>query len=395
MALVEFLKANEMEILATTEKMSSVLAGVRPPFDAPEGGLPIFFRQLVHVLELAPTAPMHPDIDRDGMARAANDSDEPALAVAAGRPYEAEVARGAANYGREMQRLGYTLSHVVHAYGAICQSITQTAITKMAAISNEEFRELNRCLDTAIASAVTVFHAERAEGQNTRETEHLGSLAHELRNALAVASTSLRVIKNGSVGFGGSTGQVLDRALKRMQELIDRSLAEVRLRVDPKVHKETVSFSHLIDEVVTAAEVEIRLQRPRVEIDVDPALRIDADHYLLFSAISNVVQNAVKYTCPGGAVRIRGRATGNQTIIEVEDECGGLGSKTSQDLFRPFEQHHQNRDGLGLGLAIAQRAVSLHDGSIDVENLPGRGCIFRISLPNTWAAADQQTVASS
>jgi signal transduction histidine kinase len=395
MALVEFLRANEKEILASVNAVSSALAGHRSPLEPPRLGLPTFFNQLVHVLELAAGEPAPAAVDREAMIKAANGSDEPALAGAAGRPYDVEVARSAGAFGKELQLRGYTLSHVVHAYGAICQSITETAIAKGAAITNVEFRELNRCLDTAIAGAVTMFHAESAEGQNTRETEHLGSLAHELRNALSVVNTALGVIKNGSVGFGGSTGQVLDRALKRMQELIDRSLAEVRLRVDPKVHKEAVSFFQLIDQILVAAEVETRTPRPRLEIDIDPDLRIDADHYLLFSAVSNLIQNAIKYTRPGGTVRIRGRAAGDQSVIEIEDECGGLASTKPEDLFKPFERHHRNRDGLGLGLTIAQRAVALHDGHIHVENMPGRGCIFRISLPNTSSASVELTAANS
>ena len=230
MTLLEFLNTNEKLILARVEEKSSALAGPRPTSEPPKSGLPIFYKQLLHVLEHAPEEPVHPEVDQAGMVQAANDSDEPAIAAAAGRPYDIEVAKSAGDYGKELQQLGYTLSHVVHAYGAICQSITEVAIEKKAAITTEEFRELNRCLDCAIAGAVTVFHAERAEGVSSRETEHLGFLAHELRNVLAIVNTSLRLIKNGTVGFGGSIGQVLDRALKRQQELVDRSLAEVRLR---------------------------------------------------------------------------------------------------------------------------------------------------------------------
>jgi signal transduction histidine kinase len=183
------------------------------------------------------------------------------------------------------------------------------------------------------------------------------------------------------VGFGGSIGGVLDRALKRQQELIDRSLAEVRLRVDPKVHKDTASFLHLIDQMVVTADVEARLKNQMLKVEVEPGLEIEADQYLLFSAVSNLVQNAFKYSCSGGAVRIRAHSADKQTIIEVEDQCGGLNSATPSDLFKPFEQQHENRDGLGLGLTIAHRAITLNDGTIDVKNLPGHGCIFRISLP--------------
>ena len=396
MALQEFLKTNEKAIQARIEEKSSALAGVRPISEVSKSGLPIFFNQLLHVLEHAPTEAVQLEVDTDRMMKAANDGDEPAIAAAAGRPFDVEVAMSAGAYGKELQHLGYTLSHVVHSYGAICQAITEIAIEQKAAITTEEFRALNRCLDTAIAGAVTMFHAERAEDVTNRETQHLGFLAHELRNAMAVVNTSLRLIKSGTVGFGGSIGQVLDRALKRQQELIDRSLAEVRLRVDPKVHRETASFLQLIDQLIVTAEVESRLKKQSLKIDVEPGLAIEADQYLLFSAVSNLVQNAIKYTCNGGVIRISAHRVGEQTIIEVEDECGGLSSASPDDLFKPFEQQHQNREGLGLGLTIAHRAIALNDGTIDVKNLPGHGCIFRISLPGTRSnAPDERAIRAS
>jgi signal transduction histidine kinase len=381
MALLEFLKTNEDAVQARFEEKSTALAGERSAAEVRGNGLPIFFKQLLHVLEHAPSDVVQLDVDRPAMAKAANDSDEPAIAAAAGRPFDVEVAKSAGAYGRELQHLGYTLSHVVHAYGAICQSITEIAIEKKAEITTEEFRALNRCLDTAIAGAVTTFHAERAEDVTNRETQHLGFLAHELRNAMAIVNTSLRLIRGGTVGFGGSVGGVLDRALKRQQELIDRSLAEVRLRVDPKVHKETASFHQLVEQVSVTAEAETQLKGQMLKIDITPGLKVEADQYLLFSAVSNLVQNAIKYTHAGGMIRIRAHEDAEQTIIEVEDECGGLRSASPGDLFKPFEQQHKNREGLGLGLTIAHRAIALNNGTIDVKNLPGHGCIFRISLP--------------
>jgi len=381
MSLHEFLKTNENAVLARIEMKSLALAGDRSASAAPKNGLSIFFKQLLHILEHAPNDVEQLEVDTDGMVKAANNGDEPAMAAAAGRPFDVEVAKSAGALGREFHQLGFTLSHVVHAYGAACQAITEFAIEKHAPITTEEFRALNRCLDTAIAGAVTMFHAERADDETSRETQHLGSLAHELRNALYIVNTSLRLIRSGTVGFSGSVGQVLDRALKRQQELIDRSLAEVRLRVDPKVHKEIAPFLPLIDQVTVTADAETRLKRQTLKVDVTPGLQIEADQYLLFSAVSNLVQNAIKYTATGGMIQIRAHGVGEQTIIEVQDSCGGLDSTTPSDLFKPFEQQHANRDGLGLGLTIAGRAISLNGGTIDVKNLPGHGCIFRISLP--------------
>ncbi|MBC8025887.1 MAG: HAMP domain-containing histidine kinase [Steroidobacteraceae bacterium] len=381
MALLEFLKTNENAVLARIEAKATVLAGERPTLAVPNSGLPIFFKQLLLVLEHAPTEVLTLEVDEDGMAKAANDGDEPAIAMAAGRPYDVEVAKSAGAFGKELQQSGYTLSHVVHAYGAACQAITELAIERKTPITTEEFRALNRCLDTAIAGAVTTFHSERSEAVATRETQNLGFLAHELRNTLSIVNTSLRLIKKGTVGFGGSIGHVLDRALKRQEELIDRARAEVRLRVDPKVHVETALFAQLIEQVLVAADAETHLKNQTLSMDVEPGLEIEADQYLLFSAVSNLVQNAIKYTCTGGLIRIKAHRIAEQVVIEVEDECGGLNSASPGELFKPFEQQHKNREGLGLGLTIAHRAIALNGGTIDVKNLPGHGCIFRISLP--------------
>jgi signal transduction histidine kinase len=386
MTLLDFLRANETAIHARIEEKSVAMVGMQRALQVPKGGWQVFLAQLVHILEHAPAQAAHLEVDRAAMIKAANDSDEPAIAAAAGRPYDVAVAQSAGAHGKQLQDLGYTLSHVVHAYGAICQAITEIAIEHDAAITTAEFRALNRCLDTAIAGAVTVFQAERNESLNNRETEHLGFLAHELRNALTIVDTSLRLIKGGTVGFGGSVGQVLDRALKRQQELIDRSLAEVRLRVDPKVHRESASFLQLIDQLLGGMEPEARLKNQTLQVDVEPGLEIDADQYLLYSAVSNLVQNAIKYSCAGGLIRIRAWQRGEQATIEVEDECGGLHASFPSDLFRPFEQQHGNRQGLGLGLSIAQRAIALNDGAIEVRNLPGRGCVFCITLPGRRGA---------
>ena len=382
MVLFEFLKQNEQEILASCAAKSLELSGPRPTSEELDRGLPIFMKQLMTVLEHTPAEPADTEIDKGGMVRAADASNEPAIARAAGRPFDAEVALTAGAHGQELQRCGYTLSHVVHAYGSMCQSITELAITKGAPITPVEFKKLNRCLDVAIAGAVTTFQARSGSADNNREVQQLGFLAHELRNALTTVNVSLRLIKNGVVGFGGSTGQVLDRGLKHIQELIDRSLTEVRLRVDPKVHAEPAFLRQLVDQIAVTAEVDAQAKKQRLQIDVDPTLVVEADPYLLYSALSNIIQNAIKYTQAGGHIHVRGTLDGERAIIEVEDQCGGLRTNVPSDLFKPFEQQHKDRDGIGLGLAIANRAITLNEGTIEVQNLPGTGCIFRITLPH-------------
>ena len=109
----------------------------------------------------------------------------------------------------------------------------------------------------------------------------------------------------------------------------------------------------------------------------------------------NVLQQTTKTNWDGAGVEpdVRVPAADSLARAEVGSREQSLSLRTSAlrrqiirqnggGAFRPFEQQHKNREGLGLGLAVAHRAIALNDGTIDVKNLPGSGCIFRISLPS-------------
>jgi len=379
--LHEFLMKNEKEILDMTEKKARDLADGGPTSDQLKLGIPIFYQQLMNVLESGQKQPTKHSADKNGMARAARDSNEPAMSVASGHRNEVEVAESAGRHGVELLRLGYTLSHVVHAYGAMCQSITELATTKKANITPKEFHDLNHCLDVAMAGAVTEYASRQTFNESTREIQHLGFLAHELRNSLNTVVMSYELIKDGSVTPRGSTGQLLENGLKRLDHLIDRSLTEVRMRVDPKIVVEPTYLIQVVDQIALTARIEARLRRQTLEVRIDPNLIVEVDQQLLHSAVSNLIQNALKYTHDDGKIQVRGSLVGEKIVIEVEDECGGLAPNAETELFKAFEQQNENRTGLGLGLTIAQRAIALNQGTIAAQNLPGKGCIFKIILP--------------
>ncbi len=364
-----------------TEKKARDLAEGGPNSDLLRKGLPIFYKQLIDVLQLEQS--IHPKykIDKKGMAQAARDADEPAMSAASGRSDEVVVADTAGLHGIELLRLGYTLSHVVHAYGAMCQSITELATKKKAPITTTEFHDLNQCLDVAMAGAVTAYAFQKNSNESTREVEHLGSLAHESRNALNTTVMAFDLVKDGTVTPRGSTGQMVDKGLKRLNELIDRSLTEVRLKVDPKIIVESRNLSLLVDQIALTAKIEAQSKQQILETRIDPSLNVEADQQLFHSAVSNLIQNALKYTRVGGKIQIRGHLIGDNIVVEVEDECGGLAPNAETELFKPFVQQNENRKGLGLGLTIAQRAVLLNHGTIQVQNLPEKGCILKITLP--------------
>jgi signal transduction histidine kinase len=119
---------------------------------------------------------------------------------------------------------------------------------------------------------------------------------------------------------------------------------------------------------------------------VEKGLAIHTDRQMLSSAVSNLLQNAFKFTRAHSHVKLRAYGLGERLLIEVEDECGGLPAGKEKDLFAPFEQHGTYRSGLGLGLSISRRAVEACGGTLAVRDMPGLGCVFTIDLPRDATA---------
>ena len=355
MSLFQFLSDNKFEILALSEQRALALAALRPVSAELKLGLPLFLDQLVDVL---------------GKNQAAvSVSDEQEILVSSG------------SHGKEFLRLGYTLSHVVHAYGAICQAVTEYASLKNAPVTALEFHNLNRCLDIAIAGAVTEFENIRNLETKGREAESLGALAHELRNALNRATISAEMISKGIVGAGGSTSKVLRHSLGEMHVLITRALSEVRLRADSEAYDEVFHINELISQLVVTGEVEATRKGLTLTLQTLADLEVKADRHLLLSALGNLLQNAVKFTKAPGNILITVKAEGEMAVIEVKDQCGGIPSDKLLALFKPFVQQAKDRSGLGLGLVISRKAVEKCHGALTAHNSED-GCVFRISLPS-------------
>ena len=120
----------------------------------------------------------------------------------------------------------------MHDYGDLCQSITDLAFETDAQIAVDEFRTLNRCLDNAIAAAVTAFgEARRVHGNAQAEDLHqrLSMFADEQRRLVDVAIHAYSAIQTGSVGMTGATGALLVQSLGELRILADRSVADIRL----------------------------------------------------------------------------------------------------------------------------------------------------------------------
>lgn len=303
-----------------------------------------------------------------------------------------EIGASAALHGHDLLAKGFTVSQVVHDYGDVCQTITELALEADAPITTADFRTLNRCLDEAIAGAVTVYGREseqiRVDGQMEHGNQRMGFFTHELRNLVNTAVIAFGVLKTGNVGVGGSTGAVLDRSLTNLQDLIARSLDEVRLTAGVQNRVET-SVAGFINDLTDAAALEAKARGRTLTVSpVEPVLTIEVDQKVMSAVVVNLLQNAFKFSPPNSTVRLHVGASADRVLIEVEDECGGLpGGEAFKDLFRPFEQRGADRTGVGIGLAFCRWGAEANNGRLYARNLPGKGCIFTVDLPRSPALA--------
>ena len=296
-----------------------------------------------------------------------------------------EINKTALQHGHDLLLRGFTVSQVVHDYGDVCQAITDLAVETDAPIAADDFRTLNRCLDDAIASAVTEYgrarNAATVEMETARDNERLGFFAHELRNLTNTSMMAFEVLRTGNVGVGGSTGTVLHRSLLRTAALIDRSMAEVRL-TEGVQNQEPLLVAELIKELTPSMTLEADAKGIVLNIvPVEDGAAVNADRQILAAVVGNLLQNAFKFTRPRSHVTLRVGGNAERVLIEVQDECGGLPQKDADDLFRPFEQRNADRTGLGLGLAFSRWGIEANNGRIYARSLPNVGCIFTIDLP--------------
>jgi K+-sensing histidine kinase KdpD len=353
--LSEFVKTHRDEIIARCRTRVAARMAPRPTRSELEHGIPLFLREL-----------------------------EQTLACELGQPPGAPTAAG--QHGGELLRGGFTVAQVVHDYGDACQTIAELAIANNAPISTEDFRALNKCLDNAIAEAVTEYERQHeidvmAEDAR-RSNQHLGFIAHELRNTLSSALLAFDVLRTGSVGIGGSTGDVLGRSLIGLRDLVDRSLTEVRLTAGIS-RPERIAVAQFVEDIELSAVRNAHARGLRLTVtEVDPGLTVEADRQILSSVVASLLDNAFSYTRAHTHVWFHTHATADRVLFEIEDQCGGIPPGKSAHLFDSYEPQGDDRTERVPGLSICVRGVKALRGAIHVRN-QNNGCVFTVELPRT------------
>jgi signal transduction histidine kinase len=293
-----------------------------------------------------------------------------------------EKSATAAEHGAQRLRLGFSLDSVVREYGALRDAIVHTAREAGAELTDRELQSLFDITVSGIAHAVSEYTHQRDAELVRQANEHFAFIAHELRNPLSSAAMAFNVLKStGVLSPESRSVAALERGLVRTSELIDQTLQVARIASGIELRREPTTLRALFEDVETLAISEANSRQVEIRSVIDEDERISIDTRLVRSALGNLLRNAVKYTASGSVVELRGRIGNGRTTVEVEDHCGGLEPGKVEEAFLPFVRFNDRQTGFGLGLAIAKQAVDAHGGSIRVQNLPGKGCVFVLELP--------------
>ncbi len=217
--LHEFLAANHKDVIERCRGKAKLRFESSVDPETIDHGVPMFLKQLEDILRFEQTTDERKELEFEPVPT----------------PSGTDIGRAAALQGSELLRLGFTVDQVVHGYGDVCQAVTGLAVEKNVTITADEFRTLNRCLDNAIADAVSAYarsdgHADGSRLAGSLST-HLDDFSNEHRRLVDIASNAYSAMKTGNVGMSGATSALLVDALEQLRLLPQRILPEIRVAI--------------------------------------------------------------------------------------------------------------------------------------------------------------------
>ena len=232
---------------------------------------------------------------------------------------------------------------------------------------------------------------------NRRKTEFLAVLAHELRNPLAPIRNGLQILKliADAPPSMVKAREMMDRQLTHLVSLVDDLLDVARItqgKFELKI--QTLELGPVVTAAVesSAPWMEIGQHELTVQLPDEPLL-LEADPTRLTQVFCNLLNNAAKFTPPGGRVSLRVRRDGGHAVIVVQDSGIGLSGDSINSVFDMFSQVAGRRDdtraGLGIGLSLVRSLIELHGGAVSVDSPgEGQGSVFEVRLPLSSRTTD-------
>jgi PAS domain S-box-containing protein len=279
---------------------------------------------------------------------------------------------------------------------------TLGVLTFLAAESGRRYSRADLALaeDLAHRAAVAIdnalLYAELRRTDRLKD-EFLAMLAHELRNPLAPIRNALQIMKmpGARTDILPQVRDMAERQVRHMARLLDDLLDMSRInRGRIELRKEVVDVAEVVGRTVEAVRPVIDERRHELTVAVPAGPpHVQADPTRLEQVLTNLLNNAAKYTDPGGHVWITAERDGGEVVLRVRDTGIGIAPEVLPHIFDLFVQAERRLDrsqgGVGIGLTLVKRLVELHGGSVAAHSAgPGQGSEFVIRLPATADRAD-------
>ena len=261
-------------------------------------------------------------------------------------------------------------------------------------------------IDAAVVVVLDMTERLRAEAAlreaDRRKDEFLAMLAHELRNPLAPIMAAAELLAQGGAAPEAvrQASGVIARQARHLTGLVDDLLDVSRVtRGLVVVDRGRIELGAVLAEAVEQVQPLVASRRHRLEVNVEGApLVVLGDAKRLVQVVANLLNNAAKYTPPGGRIRLQARVENDEACIQVSDNGIGMSRELIGRAFELFAQAERDPDraqgGLGIGLAVVQRLVDLHGGRVEAHSAgPGQGSSFVLRLPLARDGAGAVAVA--
>jgi PAS domain S-box-containing protein len=236
-----------------------------------------------------------------------------------------------------------------------------------------------------------------------RKDEFLATLAHELRNPLAPIRNSVHIMRlSREAQVHGKAQAVIERQLDQMVHLVDDLLDISRISQGKiELRKQLVDIAAVLRNAVDTSEPVMQSKGHQLSLRLpDETVLVDADMTRLTQVVSNLLNNAAKYTPNGGRISLSAEAAGGEVAVRVEDTGVGIPQEMLPRVFDMFTQVdrtlERSQGGLGIGLALVKRLVEMHGGRVEAHSRgENAGSVFTVRLPmllpgSTHAAAVQR-----
>jgi signal transduction histidine kinase len=254
--------------------------------------------------------------------------------------------------------------------------------------ANTDLEQTNRTLQGEVAERA---RAEAALKEADRhKDEFLAVLAHELRNPLAPIRNAVEIMRRSALTDPqlSWSRDVIERQVKHLTRLVDDLLDVSRItRGNINLSREPVSVTTIVARAIETIQPLIAEQRHELAVEVsEDGLEVEGDLTRLTQVLGNLLNNAAKYTDPGGQIRVSAQRAGTDVEIRVRDNGIGIPPELLPRLFQLFTQvdgaAHRAQGGLGIGLALVRQLSQMHGGSVTAYSQgPGQGSEFLIRLP--------------